>query len=472
MIKGGGHTEDSNSRFNGFKSNVGGTSIRSNIGFVSLVSIVAAVGGLLFGYDTAVISGAIQFLQLKFSLNNFMVGWTVSSLIVGAAIGTGFAGKISDRFGRKKALILAAILFSIGSILSALVNNFSLFVIFRMIGGLGIGISSVQSPLYIAEIAPARVRGRLVSLNQLAVVTGIFAVYFLNLGIANRGSLAWNISTGWRWMLGFGVIPGLLFFMLLLLVPESPRWLQLKGRDEEAFQILTKVLGKEEAKKELEKIKPTCEKGCSSVNQIFKPGLRKALMIGVVLAVLQQVTGINAIMYYAPEIFKQAGAAQNSSLVETVLVGIINLIFTVVSLWLVDKLGRKVLLLIGTSIMTISLAVIGFAFRTGSAGSWVLLFILLYVAAFAISMGPIVWLVIAEIFPNRVRGVASSIASVALWMADFLVSQNFPVMLNTIGSALTFWIFGILSAFTFFFTLKIVPETKGKSLEEIETIWS
>ncbi len=449
----------------------GGQVKESNIGFVSLVSTVVAVGGLLFGYDTAVISGAIKFLQLKFALSDIMVGWAVACLIVGAIIGTGFAGKISDVFGRKKALILAAILFTVGSILSGLANTFTLFVIARMIGGFGIGISSVQSPLYIAEIAPARIRGRLVSLNQLAVVTGIFVVYFLNLGISSYGNLAWNISTGWRWMLGFGVIPGLLFFILLLMVPESPRWLQLKGRTTEALQILKKVHGEGEAKVELETIKSTFNKERVSINQLLKPGLRGALLVGVVLAVLQQVTGINAIMYYAPEIFKQAGAGHNSSLVETVWVGIINLIFTLVSIWLIDKVGRKVLLLAGTAMMTISLAVIGYAFRSGIAGSWILIFILLYVASFAISMGPIVWLVIAEIFPNRVRAIASSIASVALWMANYLVSQTFPVLLNSIGPALTFWIFGILSAFAFLFTLKAVPETKGKSLEEIEQMW-
>ncbi|WCK52332.1 sugar porter family MFS transporter [Aneurinibacillus sp. Ricciae_BoGa-3] len=445
---------------------------RGSIGFVSLIATVAAVGGLLFGYDTAVISGAIRFIQLKFTLGNFMVGWAVACLIIGATIGTGFAGKISDLYGRKKALILAAILFTLGSVFSGLATNFTWFVIARIIGGLGIGISSVQSPLYIAEIAPAKIRGRLVSLNQLAVVTGIFAVYFLDLGIASRGNLVWNVSTGWRWMLGFGVLPGVLFFILLLLVPESPRWLQLKGREQEAFNILKRIHGESQAQIELKTIKPSSNNGYGLLKQLFKPGLRHALLIGVVLAVLQQVTGINAIMYYAPEIFKHTGAGQNSSLVETVWVGIINLIFTIVSLWLIDKLGRKFLLLAGTAMMTISLLVIGYAFHAGTAGSWVLIFILLYVASFAVSMGPIVWLVIAEIFPNRVRGTASSIASVALWLADYVVSQTFPVLLNSVGVALTFWIFGILSAFAFFFTLKAVPETKGKSLEEIEHMWS
>ncbi|WP_026695553.1 sugar porter family MFS transporter [Peribacillus kribbensis] len=442
-----------------------------NTKFVSLVSLVAAVGGLLFGYDTAVISGAIQFLQEKFSLSSFMVGWAVASLIVGAAIGTGFAGKLSDRFGRKKTLLLAALLFTVGSIFSAIVNNFTLFIIFRIIGGIGIGISSVQAPLYIAEIAPSKIRGRLVSLNQLAVVTGIFAVYFLNLGIANHGSHAWNVSTGWRWMLGFGVIPGVIFFLLLLIVPESPRWLQLQGRKDEAFKILKKLMGEEEAKKEIGKIDTSADEEGSSIKKLLKPGLRKALLIGVVLAILQQATGINSIMYYAPEIFKNAGAGDNTSLIQTVLVGGINLVFTIISLWLVDRVGRKVLLLIGSALMTISLGVVSYAFHIGSTGTWVLFFILLFVAAFAVSMGPIVWLIIAEIFPNRVRGVASSIASVSLWLADFLVSQAFPVLLDTIGSSLTFLIFGVLSAFAFFFTLGVVPETKGKSLEEIENMW-
>lgn len=443
----------------------------SSTGFVILVSTVAALGGLLFGYDTAVISGATSFLQQRFGLSNFMLGWAVSCLTVGAAIGTAFAGKVSDSFGRKKALLLAGLLFTVGSILSALPNNITYFVLARMVGGLGIGISSVQAPLYIAEISPARLRGRLVSLNQLAVVTGIFAVYFVDLAVSNSGDVAWNVSMGWRWMLGFGIIPGLLFIFLLFTMPESPRWLEQRGRSEEALRILTKVDGAAKAKTEIEHIRNSIQSEHGNVRQLFRPGLRKALLIGVVLAVMQQWTGINAIMYYAPDIFRAAGAGQNSSLIQTVLVGTVNFLFTILSIWLIDKVGRKALLLVGSAVMAICLFIVGFAFRNGTTGTWVLFFILLYVAAFAISLGPVVWLVIAEIFPNRARGVASSVASLALWIADYVVAQSFPVLLGSIGALMAFGIFGVLAVFTFFFTLSLVPETKGKSLEEIEEMW-
>ncbi|GAA4844103.1 arabinose-proton symporter AraE [Paenibacillus vulneris] len=442
--------------------------------FVTLVSIVAALGGLLFGFDTAVVSGAIGFMQARFDLNELQVGWAVSSLIIGCIIGAASSGVLSDRFGRKKVLIAAAILFVIGSIGSAIPDTFTGYIIARMIGGLGIGITSTLCPLYNAEIAPAKYRGRLVALNQLATVTGIFLVYFVNSGIAGAGNEAWNISTAWRWMFGVGAIPGIIFLVLLFFVPESPRWLIKQGRPVEALPILLKIHGEELARQEVLDIKESFkqEKG-SSIRQLFRPGLRIALIVGVALAVLQQITGINAIMYYAPEIFKQTGAGTNASLVQTILVGFINFLFTILALWLIDKVGRKALLLVGSSVMTLCLAVIGIAFHTGhTSGPLVLIFILLYVAAFAVSLGPVVWVLLAEIFPNRIRGRATAIASMALWAADYVVSQSFPPMLNSAGPAMTFWIFGIMSLITVLFTWRVVPETKGKSLEEIESLWS
>nr|WP_192704669.1 sugar porter family MFS transporter [Paenibacillus sp. OAS669] len=447
---------------------------QGSIKFVTLVSIVAALGGLLFGFDTAVVSGAIGFMQARFDLNELQVGWAVSSLIIGCIIGAASSGVLSDRFGRKKVLIAAAILFVIGSIGSAIPDTFTGYIIARMIGGLGIGITSTLCPLYNAEIAPAKYRGRLVALNQLATVTGIFLVYFVNSGIAGAGDEAWNISTAWRWMFGVGAIPGVIFLVLLFFVPESPRWLIKQGRPVEALPILLKIHGEEPARQEVLDIKESFkqEKG-SSIRQLFRPGLRIALIVGVALAVLQQITGINAIMYYAPEIFKQTGAGTNASLVQTILVGFINFLFTILALWLIDKVGRKALLLVGSSVMTLCLAVIGIAFHTGhTSGPLVLIFILLYVAAFAVSLGPVVWVLLAEIFPNRIRGRATAIASMALWAADYVVSQSFPPMLNSAGPAMTFWIFGIMSLITVLFTWRVVPETKGKSLEEIESLWS
>jgi MFS transporter, SP family, arabinose:H+ symporter len=446
----------------------------ANYGFVTLVSIVAAVGGLLFGYDTSVISGAIGFMQTKFSLSNAMQGWVVSCLLIGAIIGAGFAGFLSDRLGRKKMLIAAGLLFTIGSILSAIAPTINLFVMARIVGGLGIGVSSTLVPLYIAEIAPSKHRGRLVSLNQLAVVIGISAIYFVNKAIVNAGNQTWDINYSWRWMLGCGLIPGIVFVVLLFLVPESPRWLQKQGFEDKAFLILEKINGTQRAKKELEDVKNSIQKESSgSLSLLFKPGFRIALLIGVVLAILQQVTGINAIMYYAPEIFKEVGAGTNASFTETIIVGLVNFVFTIVSLWFIDKVGRKTLLIIGSAIMTISLAVVGFEFQaTHPNGTLILIFILLFVAAFAVSFGPIVWLVIAEIFPTTIRGRATAIASVALWIADFVVSQFFPVLLGKTGPSLTFFIFAILGVAACIFSLTVVRETKGKTLEEIELEWS
>lgn len=347
-----------------------------------------------------------------------------------------------------------------------------MFVVARIIGGVGIGVSSTLVPLYIAEIAPAKHRGRLVSLNQLALVIGISAIYFVNMSIARSGGHAWDVSTSWRWMFGLGMIPGVLFILLLFIVPESPRWLEKQDRSEQALHILERMNGREQAKVEIDEIRKSLRGESVSISQLFRPGLRIALVIGIVLAILQQVTGINAIMYYAPDIFSRAGSGVNASFVETVIVGAVNLVFTLVSMWLIDQVGRKVLLLIGSAVMTISLIVVGFSFHSGNTSSpIILIFILLFVAAFAVSFGPIVWLIMAEIFPTRIRGRATAIASVFLWAADYAVSQTFPVLLNGIGPAITFWTFGILSLVAFFFTLKFVPETKGKSLEEIERSW-
>ncbi|HUC91089.1 MAG TPA: sugar porter family MFS transporter [Paenibacillus sp.] len=446
-----------------------------NMTFVTLVSVVAALGGLLFGFDIAVVSGAIGFMELKFALSKMQVGWAVSSLIVGCIAGAGLSGILSEKFGRKKVLIAAALLFIIGSIGSAIPATFTGFIIARIIGGLGIGITSTLCPLYNAEIAPAKFRGRLVALNQFAIVSGIFLVYFLNMWIAGMGDDAWDVSTAWRWMFAVGAVPGLLFFTLLFLIPESPRWLIKQGQAVKALPILLRIHGEEAAKQEVLEIKESFkqERQSGSMKLLFAPGMRGALFVGVMLAVLQHVTGINAIMYYAPEIFKEMGAGTDSSLTQTVLIGLINFLFTILAVWLIDKVGRKALLLVGSALMTVSLIVIGSAFQAGlTSGPLVLIFILIYVAAFAISLGPVVWVMLSEIFPNRVRGIAIAIASMALWTGDYVVSQMFPPLLESAGPAITFWIFGAASLFTFFFTWRSVPETKGKSLEDMEAMWA
>lgn len=445
-----------------------------NMKYVTLVSMVAAIGGLLLGFDTAVVAGAIGFMKQHFDLNEMQVGWAVSCLIIGCIAGAASAGVLGERFGRKKILITAAILFIIGSIGAALPDTFNQYIVFRIIGGVGIGLTSTLCPLYNAEIAPAKYRGRLVALNQLATVTGIFLVYFTNLGIAELGDEAWGITTAWRWMFAFNVVPGALFLVLLFIVPESPRWLIKHGKAAEALPILLRIHGETLAKQEVLDIKASFkEDNSGSLRQLFSPGIRIALIVGVGLAVLQQVTGINAVMYYAPEIFKETGAGTNAALIQTILVGLINFLFTILAIWLIDKVGRKILLLIGSSIMTLSLAIIGLAFHSGStSGPVVLIFILVYVAAFAVSLGPVVWVLISEIFPNHIRAKATAIASMALWIGNYIVSQSFPPMLASAGPAITFWIFGILSLITFVFTWRVVPETKGKSLEDIESLWA
>ncbi|GJM68229.1 hypothetical protein HMSSN036_04450 [Paenibacillus macerans] len=325
----------------------------------------------------------------------------MSSLIVGSVTGAALSGYMSERIGRKKVLLAAGFLFVVGSICSALQDTFTGYVIFRMIGGVGIGITSTICPVYNAEIAPAKYRGRLVALNQLAIVTGIFLVYFQNSWIVSMGDEAWGVSTAWRWMFGAGAVPGLVFMILMFFIPESPRWLIKQNRPYEALPILLKIHGEEAAKQEVLEIKESFQNESDSFKQLFAPGIRVALFIGVMLAIMQHITGINAILYYAPVIFKGMGLGTDASLTQTIWIGLINVLFTIVSVWLIDKAGRKVLLMIGTSLMTICLAVIGAAFKMDlTAGPLVLIMILIYVAAYAISLGPIVWVMISEIFPT------------------------------------------------------------------------
>lgn len=440
--------------------------------YVYKATVVAAVGGLLFGYDTAVVAGAIGFIQKRYDLSATMVGWIASCALIGCVAGAMFAGKLSDRIGRKKVLVLSAMLFAVSSAGIAFPLDLNWFVFFRLIGGLGIGIASMLAPMYIAEIAPAGIRGRLVSINQLGIVSGILLIYFVNATIAGWYDEAWNISTGWRWMFGSGLFPSAIFLLLLFFVPESPRWLAQQQRWDEAKLILTKINGSVKAENELAEIKDALNTETSSFADILKPGVRKALMIGVILCIFSQVTGINAIMYYAPEIFKSTGDGTGSSLMQTVLVGIINVLFTLVAIKYVDSWGRRTLLLVGCAGMALCLAIVGGAFYFDLAkGYLVLVAILAYIAFFAISLGPLAFVVIAEIFSNRNRGVAMSVCIFFLWASVYAVSQSFPMLLDSIGSAYTFWIYMIMAVFAFIFVYRLIPETKGKSLEEIERYW-
>jgi len=441
-------------------------------GFVLKVSVVAALGGLLFGYDTAVIAGAIGFLETKFSLTPAMVGWAASSAIWGCVLGAMMAGYLSDRFGRKKVLIITAVLFFVSSLGAAIPESLTQFVLARFVGGLGIGAASMLSPLYISEIAPAKIRGQLVSLYQLAIVLGINLIYFVNFKIAAQGDSAWNVEWGWRYMLGSGTLPAFLFFVLLFLVPESPRWLIKRKRYDEALQTLEKVNGKEKAREIANEIQSALSQENGTVAELFSPGLRMALIAGIVLALFSQITGINAIIYYAPEIFKSIGFGPESAFLQTVLIGVINTVFTFVAIWLIDRAGRKTLLMWGVGGMIVCLLGIALCFQYSiTQGPWLLLFILAYIACFASSLGPIPWVLISEIYPTKTRGLAMSFCTLVLWIGVVFITQFTPVLLRELGGAGTFGIFMVNAVVLLIFVWRKIPETKQRTLEEIEQSW-
>jgi MFS family permease len=484
-----------------------------SVGYVYLLACVAALGGLLFGYDTAIISGAIGFLTTCFDLDPaFEKGWAASSVLLGCAAGAAVAGALSDRLGRKKMLILAGVFFLVSALGTALPQSVRVFVVFRIVTGLAIGAASISSPMYIAEISPARMRGKMVSINQFAIVAGILVAYFVNYSIAAHGNSidravvsssaaeqgapldvakrgqspgqlrpvakGWNAEQGWRWMFGLGACPALLFLGMLLVVPESPRWLTKQGRTQEAMATLVRVNGDAVARAELAAIEQAIATESSSLGQLIQPGMRVALVIGITLAVLQQITGINVFLYFAPEIFKKMGSAVGVALFNTVIVGAVNMAFTVVAIRTVDWLGRKPLMLIGSAGMGISLLGMGAAAYWQRADAWVLTLMLSYIACFALSVGPVTWVILSEIFPTQIRGRAMAIATVCLWLADFLVTQTFPMMdenarlIDLFHHAFPFLVYAFFCAVSVLFVWRFVPETKGKSLEEIEQSWT
>jgi MFS transporter, SP family, arabinose:H+ symporter len=442
-----------------------------NLGYILLISGVAAFGGFLFGYDTAVVSGAIGFLTSHFQLSADLTGWAASSVLIGCMVGAMGGGPLGDRIGRKRSLIVCAILFALSSLASALPHTLSQFAWARFSGGLAIGAASILSPIYIAEVSPEKIRGRLVSLYQLAIVVGILIVFFVNLQIQRLGDADWNTATGWRWMFASLILPSALFGLFLALVPESPRWLMKMGRAREARRILETIGGPENAEREIRQIEAALEEEQGRWSELFAFPYAKAMVIGALLAVFGQLSGINAIMYYGPEVFKAGGSGQDAAFVQTVTVGAINLAFTFVAIAWVDKAGRKPLLIIGTSLQTLSHLGIGFCFATGVKGWPLLTGILVFVGAFAMAMGPIPWIVNSEIFPTKLRGRAMAVSIFLLWLACYLVSQTFPMLLEAVGPARTFWIYGFFSLVSLGFVVLLVPETKGRTLEEIEASW-
>jgi SP family xylose:H+ symportor-like MFS transporter len=451
---------------------------KNNKNYILFIAFSAALGGLLFGYDTAVISGAIGNLTEYFQLTPIETGWAISSALVGCLVGAFFSDYLSDKFGRKVTMLITAVLFILNSVGTALPISFSMFVLFRIVGGVGVGIASMVVPMYIAEIAPPKRRGALVGNYQLAIVIGIVVVYFVNYFIALQGDANWNLNTGWRWMFGSELIPSLLFLFFIFLIPESPRWLFQKGETNKAVAVLQKLNSEDEVVRVQSEIENSLHQ--ENINQwkhLGNPIYKKALFVGIGLSVLQQLTGINAILYYAPEIFKSLGSSTDVSLLETSILGVVNLIFTVLAIKLVDKMGRKPLLYIGSTGMTIALAAVGLFIYFDALGNWVLPFLLLFMAAFSISWGPIVWVLLSEIFPNNIRSLALAISVFIQWVANFVVTQVFPSLVENkwlndhFNGAFPFYLFSGICLFSLLFVWKKVPETKNKSLEQMDTLW-
>jgi SP family arabinose:H+ symporter-like MFS transporter len=446
----------------------------SSIRFVLFATGVTAIGGFLFGYDTAVINGANSYLKAHMSLTPSQEGLAGASAILGCIPGAMLAGFMSDRFGRRKMLFLCAFLYAVSGLLSAFPNTFNQFLWARIISGLGIGASSMICPVYIAEISPEKWRGRLSTLFQLGIVTGIFLTLFVNKLIQGMGNEAWNTASGWRWMLGMEVVPAVAFIALLFAVPESPRWLAQKGRESEAREILTRVDGPEHAEKEMAAIREAASHEEGRFSELLKSPFFRPLALAVVLMACSQFCGINAIMYYSSKIFESAGSGKNAAFTSSVWVGLINFAFTFVAIGFVDKAGRKPLLLIGTAVQVVALGLVGWMFHTGQSGLPLLLCVVGFIGAFAMALGPIGWLFCSEIFPNKIRGRAMSIAAFTVWVSCYIVAQTFPMMNDSvkIGPARTFWIYASVSLFAFLFVLFMIPETKGRTLEQIEKSWS
>lgn len=449
--------------------------------FILGITLVSAMGGLLFGYDWVVIGGAKPFYERFFDISNsaYLQGWAMSSALIGCLFGALFSGYFSDRFGRKLPLITAAALFTIAAIGTGAASQFTLFIVFRLIGGLGIGLASAISPMYIAEISPAPMRGRLVSINQLTIVIGILAAQITNYLIAEAVPAdatdafilnSWNGQSGWRWMFWAGTLPALLFFIFSFFIPESPRFLAKSGKSATAFSILKKIGGNDYAIHEQKEIAETLHGTDSKIDwkALRSKKVRPVLILGVVLAVFQQWCGINVIFNYAEEIFTSAGYSVGDMLFNIVITGTVNLIFTFVAMRMVDSWGRRKLMLLGSIGLAVIYLILGTSYFFELKGLAILILVLLAIATYAMTLAPITWVVLSEIFPNSVRGAAMAIATTALWIACFVLTFTFPKLNKLLDASGVFWLYGFICLSGFLFILKKLPETKGKSLEEIE----
>jgi MFS transporter, SP family, arabinose:H+ symporter len=436
-----------------------------------IAASVATLGGFLFGYDNIVISGAIGYLSQLFHLDAAGIGWAAGCALIGCIAGCAAAGTVADYLGKKKALALCALCFALSSVGMLFAADLHQFVLWRLIGGVGIGAASVVCPNYIAEIAPTRVRGRCVTLYQLGIVVGILAAVFVNMLIQRMGDEAWNISTGWRWMFLAGVVPAILFGLMILPAVESPRWLMKMGRRNQAIEVLAQINGADAALREAAEIENSLATEEGHISELFTT-FRRPLLLGIMLAGLQQISGITPLFSFLPEIFRSAGTATRDAFFQSVLVSLINLLFTLFALWLVDRAGRKTLILAGTSLQFISFALVGWFYHVHGSGLAVLIFVMSFVAGHAFGNGVACWVIISEIYPTKVRGRGMSIATTALWLVGYLGNQLFPIMQKHLGSDGTFWLFSAGALLTVVLVGWLVPETKGRSLEEITRLWT
>ncbi len=449
--------------------------------YVLAISLISALGGFLFGYDWVVIGGAKPFYEQFFQIADIphLQGWAVSCALIGCILGTVISGALSDRYGRKKLLIFSALLFLVSAIGTGAANSFAPFVLYRILGGMGIGLASNLSPMYIAEISPAHVRGKFVSLNQLTIVIGILAAQVTNWVIADTMENeitgveilnSWNGQMGWRWMFWAEAIPAVLFFGMMWLVPESPRWLARRHEHDKVNEILIKIGGEGYAAKAIVEIENSMKNEAEEVNfsALFKPGVVGVVIIGVVLAAFQQWCGINVIFMYADEIFAAAGYNVSDMLFNVIIIGSVNLLFTLLAMFTVDKIGRKKLMLAGSAGLAVIYSILGTFYYLGFQGWPMLVLVVLSIACYASTLAPITWVVLSEIFPNRIRGLAMAVATFSLWTASMLLTFFFPIINNAIQASGSFWLFAVICSAGFFFIKKKLVETKGKSLEQIE----
>jgi MFS transporter, SP family, arabinose:H+ symporter len=460
-----------------------------NLLYVIFLAAVAALGGFLFGYDTAVISGTISSVAAQFGLDDVGTGWYVGCALVGSILGVAMAGKLSDFFGRKMVLLFSAVLFTCSGFGCMVSNSVPELVIYRIIGGIGIGVASVISPLYISEISVSRYRGTLVSLYQLAITIGFMGAYLVNYAISEHannmrelGNISgWSdkfmVTETWRAMLGAESLPALLFFCILFFIPESPRWLVIKSKETKAMKTLQRIYGSNKANEQINDLKSLVHSEQKTDWKIlFQPGFRLALFIGVSLAILGQFMGVNAVLYYGPSIFQQTGLSEGDSLYYQVIVGLVNFVSTILAMMVIDKIGRKKLVYYGVSGMIVSLILIGFYFTINKVANVIppitlLILILVYIFSCAISICVVIWVLLSEMYPAKVRGLAMSAAGFSLWIGTFLIGQLTPWLMSTLSPAGVFWLFGLMCLPYLYITWKLVPETTGKSLEDIERMW-